>query len=150
MKYGSIATGSKESLNTAKNILKEGGNAFDAGIAAVFSSMISEFALTGAGGGGVLMGMEKGQEPIAYDFFVDCPIGKINDIDFKKINVNFGNTSQGFHIGKGSTAVPGTIAGLLDIHQEKGILPLSVILEPAIKLSKEGMVLSKYQSYINF
>ena len=149
MKYGSIATGSKESLNTAKNILKEGGNAFDAGIAAVFSSMISEFALTGAGGGGVLMGMEKGQEPIAYDFFVDCPIGKINDIDFKKINVNFGNTSQGFHIGKGSTAVPGTIAGLLDIHQEKGILPLSVILEPAIKLSKEGIVLSKYQSYIN-
>ena len=93
MKYGSIATGSKESLNTAKNILKEGGNAFDAGIAAVFSSMISEFALTGAGGGGVLMGMEKGQEPIAYDFFVDCPIGKINDIDFKKINVNFGNTN---------------------------------------------------------
>ena len=51
MKYGSISTGSKEALNTAKQIFEEGGNAFDAAIAAVFTSMTSEFSLTGAGGG---------------------------------------------------------------------------------------------------
>ena len=55
MKFGSIATGSKGALITAEDILKEGGNAFDAGIGAVFTSMVSEFALTGAGGGGILM-----------------------------------------------------------------------------------------------
>ena len=44
MKYGAIATGSNESLDTAKHIFKEGGNAFDAAIGAVFTSMTSEFA----------------------------------------------------------------------------------------------------------
>ena len=73
MKYGTIATGSQESLDTAKYILKNNGNAFDAAIAAVFTSMTSEFALTGAGGGGTLLGINNGQSPIIYDFFVDCP-----------------------------------------------------------------------------
>ena len=54
MKYGAIATGSQESLDCAKYILKESGNAFDAAIAAVFTSMTSEFALTGPGGGGAM------------------------------------------------------------------------------------------------
>jgi len=149
MKFGSIATGSKGALITAEDILKEGGNAFDAGIGAVFTSMVSEFALTGAGGGGILMGMEKDQSPMVYDFFVDCPIKKDSEIDFKKISVDFGNTAQDFHIGKGSTAIPGNIEGLLSIHQNKGQLPLKAILQPAIDIAKDGIVLSKYQAYIN-
>ncbi|MDP7194756.1 MAG: gamma-glutamyltransferase, partial [SAR202 cluster bacterium] len=149
MKFGSIATGSKVALITAKDILKEGGNAFDAGIGAVFTSMVSEFALTGAGGGGILMGMKKGHSPIIYDFFVDCPIKKDSKIDFKKICVDFGNTVQDFHIGKGSTAIPGNIEGLLSIHQNKGELPLAIILQPAINMARNGIVLSKYQAYIN-
>ena len=99
MKYGSISTGSKEALNTAKQIFEEGGNAFDAAIAAVFTSMTSEFSLTGAGGGGILLGMERGANPIIYDFFVNCPESSNNNMDFEKINVDFGNTKQQFYIG---------------------------------------------------
>ena len=149
MKYGSISGGSKEAVEAAKQIFYNGGNAFDAGIGAVFTSMTSEFSLTGAGGGGIMLGMSNNDTPVVYDFFVDCPSNNNNKIDFQKINVDFGNTSQDFHIGKGSTATPGNIAGLLDIHQEKGILPLNIILEPAIKIAKEGVKLSKYQAYIN-
>ena len=78
--------------------------------------MTSEFALTGAGGGGILMGMDSQSKPYIYDFFVDCPIIKNKKTDFKKISVDFGNTMQNFHIGMGSTALPGNIAGLIDIH----------------------------------
>ena len=99
MKYGSISAGSKEAVDTAKQIFKNGGNAFDAGVAAVFTSMTSEFALTGAGGGGILMGMDSKSKPYIYDFFVDCPIIKNKKTDFKKISVDFGNTVQNFHIG---------------------------------------------------
>ena len=72
-KYGNISTGSIESSLAAEEILKFGGNAFDAAIGAVFVSMTSEFALTGAFGGGVLIGIENNNSPFVYDFFVDCP-----------------------------------------------------------------------------
>ena len=149
MKYGAISAGSKEAVDTAKHIFLNGGNAFDAGIGAAFTSMTSEFALTGAGGGGIMIGMEANSNPYIYDFFVDCPDITNKNIDFKKISVDFGNTIQDFHIGMGSSAIPGNIAGLLDIHQQKGTLPLEAILEPAIDVAKNGIKLSKYQSYIN-
>ena len=149
MKYGAISAGSKEAVDTAKQIFKNGGNAFDAGVAAVFTSMTSEFALTGAGGGGILMGMDSQSKPYIYDFFVDCPIIKNKKTDFKKISVDFGNTMQNFHIGMGSTAIPGNIAGLIDIHKKKGELSLKEVLEPAIDIANNGVILSKYQAYIN-
>ena len=149
MKYGAISTGSQESLDSAKSIFKEGGNAFDAAIAAVFTSMTSEFALTGPGGGGALLGIKNNNSPILYDFFVDCPNIKNKKIDFKKIEVDFGDTTQSFFIGRGSVAIPGTIAGLIQAHKENGALPLKAILEPAIDLSKNGVILSSYQAYIN-
>ena len=149
MKYGSIAAGSKEAVDSAKIILKKGGNAFDAAVGAVFTSMISEFSLTGAGGGGVLLGMEKGQTPIIYDFFVDCPKLSNKKVDFEKISVNFGDTIQNFQVGRVSAAIPGNIAGLIDVHTQKGTLPLTEVLEPAIELSKKGIRLSSYQAYIN-
>ena len=52
--------------------LSFGGNAFDAAVSAVFTSMTSEFALTGLGGGGSMMVKTKYSDPILYDFFVNC------------------------------------------------------------------------------
>ena len=105
--------------------------------------MTSEFALTGAGGGGILISTSKDQHPMIYDFFVNYPLNNNNsNLDFKKIKVDFGNTSQDFFIGKGSCAVPGNIAGLLQVQKEKGILPLDVVLQPAIKIAKDGVILS--------
>jgi len=52
MKYGTIAGGEKSTVHAASVILENGGNAFDAAVGAVFTSMVSEYNLTGAGGGG--------------------------------------------------------------------------------------------------
>ena len=59
MKYGSVAAGDKTTANAAMEILKDGGNAFDAAVCAVFTSMISEYTLTGACGGGVFWHIQK-------------------------------------------------------------------------------------------
>ena len=59
-----ISTGSKEATQAGVEILKAGGNAFDAAVAAVFTSMTSEFALTGAGGGGAMMIRKFDSNPI--------------------------------------------------------------------------------------
>jgi len=63
MKNNVIATGSKEATQSAYQILQTGGNAFDAAVRAVFTSMTSEYALTGAGGG-ALLAMPSGYSPL--------------------------------------------------------------------------------------
>ena len=97
MKYGSISTGSKEATLAAEEILKFGGNAFDAAVCAVFVSMTSEFALTGIFGGGTLLGIKDNESPFIYDFFVNCPECKNSSkAEFEEVMVDFGNTEQKF------------------------------------------------------
>ena len=120
LKIGSISTGSKEATIAAFEILKMGGNAFDAGVSAVFCSMVSEYCLTGIGGGGAILVCPNDNKNLLYDCFVQtAEINNINNLEFIKKVVDFGDTKQIFHIGKGSAAVPGTIAGLLKVHKEK-------------------------------
>ena len=149
MNKGIVATGSKEATQAGAEILRAGGNAFDAAVAAVFTSMTSEFALTGVGGGGAMMICKSESEPVLYDFFVDTPprTGK-EELDFFGVEVDFGDSTQVFHIGKGSAAVPGTLLGLVIVQEQFGILPLSVVMEPAIKLAREGCILNPKQAFI--
>ena len=94
MKYGSIAGGDKTTVESALDILKCGGNAFDAAVGAVFTSMVSEFTLTGPGGGGALLACPAGEDPILFDFFVDTPPPQPNkELDFFGILIYlFSNT----------------------------------------------------------
>ena len=149
MNKGIVATGSQEATQAAVDILHAGGNAFDAAVSAVFTSMTSEFALTGVGGGGAMMVQVPGSKPMLYDFFVDTPphTGK-EELDFFGVEVDFGDSTQIFHVGKGSAAVPGTLLGLIIVHEQFGELPLSVIMEPAIHLARKGSVLNKKQAFI--
>ena len=63
MNKGIVSTGSNEATQAGAEILRAGGNAFDAAVSAVFTSMTSEFALTGAGGGGhMLLYCEKSKQ----------------------------------------------------------------------------------------
>ena len=73
MDRGLISTGSKEATEAASEILKLGGNAFDAAISAVMTSMTSEVNLTSMAGGGSMLAYKHGQRPILFDFFVDAP-----------------------------------------------------------------------------
>ncbi|MCS5614579.1 MAG: gamma-glutamyltransferase [Candidatus Marinimicrobia bacterium] len=149
MKYGSIAAGDKTTVNAAMEILKDGGNAFDAAVCAVFTSMTSEYTLTGACGGGVMLAYPKESEPIVFDFFVHTPeIQSVKNLDFFRIAVDFGPATQFFHIGKGSVAVPGNTIGLLHIHSRLGSLPLSRVLEPAIRTAKSGAIINNAHEYL--
>ena len=72
--------------------------------------MTSEFALTSAGGGGVLLGINNNSNPILYDFFVNCPNFNNQNANFKKFQLILKNKTR-FFIGEGSIAIPGNIAG---------------------------------------
>ena len=145
-----VAGGHKDTVESASNILKEGGNAFDAAIAGVFASMSCEYLYTGAASGGAMLVKKNGFSADIIDFFVETPsINPSKVKDFKAINADFGNTKQEFNIGAGSVGIPGTLPGLIHIHKEYGSLPFSVLVEQAIDLSKKGCLISKNQEYLS-
>ena len=145
-----IAGGHKDTVESARNILKEGGNAFDAAIAGVFASMSSEYLYTGAASGGAMLVKRNGSSADIIDFFVETPSIDLSKVkDFKAIKADFGSTKQEFNIGAGSVGIPGTLPGLIQVHKDYGSLPFSVLVEQALELSKRGCLISKNQEYLS-
>ena len=88
-------------------------------------------------------------EPQAFNFFANAPGLGLNleniaeQCDFTGVEVSFGPTTQTFHIGRGSTALPLVLPGLLHLHQRYARLSLEQIVQPAIDLAKKGVRLSE-------
>lgn len=143
---GVVAAGDTNSAQAGADILKEGGNAYDAALAVMLAAPLTEPLFTSLGGGGFLLGLEKGKKPELYDFFVEVPKKRIEEPEFFPIYVDFGAAIQEFHIGAGSVAIPGLVEGIYQVHKDKGTLPLSKIIEPAVKYAREGVYLSKMQA----
>jgi gamma-glutamyltranspeptidase/glutathione hydrolase len=147
---GVVAAGHEQTARTAQIILQEGGNAFDAIVAAHFSACVVEPVLASLGGGGYLLAHSEKRKNVVYDFFVQTPQQKKHpdNIDFYPISADFGTAQQEFHIGWGSVATPGTVKGLFAIHKDLCTMPMRELLHPAIALAKEGVVVNGFQAYI--
>jgi gamma-glutamyltranspeptidase/glutathione hydrolase len=135
-----VASGHKKVSEAAAEILSAGGNAFDAIVAAGFASAVVEPALTSLGGGGMLVGHREDRgEDFFFDFFVDTPGRGLQSDglpdDFFAITVDFSGSTQEFHIGLGSVAVPGTLKGLMHTQRRLGRMPIGEVLVPAMELA---------------
>lgn len=147
---GAVAAGHPRTVAAAEEILQEGGNAFDAIVAAHFCACVVEPVLASLAGGGYMLAQKAGADPQVYDFFVQTPRSKkLTELpDFFPIHADFGTVSQEFHIGLGSIAVPGSVRGMFDIHRDLCTLPISRLVEPAIKAAQEGVQFSHLQAKI--
>ena len=146
---GVIAAGHQKTAEAGIEMLRNGGNAFDAAVAAILASFVAEPGLTSAAGGGFLLAHTQANQNILFDFFTQTPRQKRNpgEINFYPVEVDFGGTVQEFHIGLGSMAVPGNMAGVFHVHKRLGRLPFKVVAEPAIHYAKTGIHLNKFQYY---
>lgn len=151
MDVGAVAAGHQQTADAATMMLREGGNAFDAALAAMCVACLAEPVLASMGGGGFLLCRTSGRESLLYDFFVQTPRLKrdISEVAFYPIQADFGDAQQEFHIGLGSAATPGMIKGLFQIHRERCRLPLDMIVEPARQLARSGVVVNPFQHYIS-
>jgi gamma-glutamyltranspeptidase / glutathione hydrolase len=143
-----VAAGSALTADAARRMLQEGGTAVDAVVAGAFAATVAEPTLASLGGGGFCLIAEPDREPEVLDFFVDMP-GRGGDgrsSRMESLSVTFASDAvQDFEAGWGSVAVPGTFAGLLDLHARGGRLPLADVLAPTIAAARDGIVLDDVQ-----
>jgi len=150
-KFGVVAAGHPVTAEAATEILSDGGNAFDAVIAGMLAACVPEVVLASLGGGGFLMAHVADRKTTTlYDFFVDTPLSKRPEAeqDFRTITVDFGTQTQDFQIGLDASATPGMVPGLFAIHQDLARLPMSRLIEPAVRAARQGVPQNAYQSYL--
>jgi gamma-glutamyltranspeptidase/glutathione hydrolase len=147
---GRIAAGHRATADAAAAMLRLGGNAFDAVVAAGFAAAVCEPGFTSLAGGGFLLARTADGTDALHDFFVDTPgLGRGDDAPspvFEEVSISFGAADQAFHCGPGSVAVPGVLAGYLHVHRELGSLPLAEIVAPAAELAEHGVEVSPNQA----
>ncbi len=146
-KGGIVAAGHEVTAQMAVDVMKEGGNAFDAAVAAIIVGFNSEPCMSSPGGGGFANIFTKDGHSEILDFFCQTPIHKLSpeDSHFYPFTINFGEAQEDFYIGHGSHAVPGVLAGAFKMHELYGRLPLKTIFEPIIDITKKGIPLDPFQ-----
>ncbi|MFL5952277.1 MAG: gamma-glutamyltransferase family protein [Gaiellaceae bacterium] len=150
---GAVAGGHLLTAQAGARVLEAGGNAVDAAVGAALVSWVAESPLTGPGAGGfMLVHRARDKSTRVFDFFTaipglgnDTPVGEMDhvDVDFS------GGSTQRFHIGAASCAIPGAALGLETAHKAFGRLPWRDLFEPAIDLARNGVELNDGQAYLH-
>ncbi len=131
-----IATQGPYSSKAAKQMFDLGGNAFDAAVAASFVISVERPQSTGIGGGGFLVGLKAGDNiPFSYDFREKAPFKAHKNMYLNKKGEEIkGKSINGIH----AAGVPGLVAGILEVHNKFGTLPLETVMKPSIHLASNG------------
>ncbi len=141
-----VANGSKGAVSSAHplasqvglEILKKGGNAFDAAIATQLALAVVYPGAGNIGGGGFLVAYSNKGKAISIDYREKAPGSASRDMYLDKDGNPLLNLSQNGHLASG---VPGTVAGLFASHQY-GKLGFAALIQPAIELAEKGFVIT--------
>jgi gamma-glutamyltranspeptidase / glutathione hydrolase len=131
-----IAAQGEYSARAGERIFELGGNIIDATVAVSFVQAVERPQSTGIGGGGFLLFLEAGKaEPQVYDFREVAPLKAHPKMYLDERGEEVPRMSiDGIH----AAGVPGLVAGLIEIHEKYGHLPLPTVLQPAIDLAEQG------------
>ena len=140
-KSGMVASHNALSSEIAAEILAKGGNAIDAGAALGFALAVTLPRAGNIGGGGfMLVHVAELNKTIAIDFRETAPAEATQGMFFDSDgNVVLDETYRFSHK---SSAVPGSVAGLAHIVENYGTMSLAEVLEPAIRLARDGIAVT--------
>lgn len=145
-----VAAGHDLTAEAAAEVLRAGGNAVDACIAAAFMSGFAEPVLSSLLGGGFLLVVPAGGKPVCLDAFVQTPRRKLEayETDQREITVDFGAAEQIFHTGGGTIAVPGLVSGLFAAHARFACLPMRELASQATAAARGGIAMNGFQAHV--
>jgi gamma-glutamyltranspeptidase/glutathione hydrolase len=133
-----VAAGHPATADAGAEILADGGGAADAAVAASLASCVAETVMTGLLGGGHAIYLDAATGSVRnLDCFVAVPSGSGRPMEHLK--VRFGEELVDYAVGASSCAVPGVPAGLDALWRAHGRLPWSRLVEPALRLARDGV-----------
>ena len=145
---GAIAAGHPLSADAGAGVLREGGNAVDALLAAAFTAFVTEGPLTGPAGGGFVLVHQPSGETTVLDCFFEVPTRGLGEME--ELVIDFGDSgTQVFHVGEGSVAVPGLLAGLEEVHGRFAKREWATLVEPAIALARDGFERDEQRDFLH-
>ena len=142
-KNGMVVSAREEASKIGVEILKKGGNAFDAMIATDLALAVSYQSAGNIGGGGFMVYRKADGQIGALDYREKAALTATKDMYLD----DEGNIIKGMSlVGAMAVGVPGTIAGIFEVHSKFGSLPIETLFQPAIDLAKNGIIITKKQS----
>ena len=136
VKEAAIAIPDEYAARVTEEILVAGGNAVDAAVATGFALAVTYLDAGNIGGGGFMLIHMEGK-PYFLDYRETAPLAAHRDMFLNEQGDVIENSTL---IGARAAGVPGTVAGFWAAHQRFGKLPWNQLLQPAIKLAREGFV----------
>ncbi|MGI9547438.1 MAG: gamma-glutamyltransferase [Flavobacteriaceae bacterium] len=142
-KSAMVVSAREEASAIGVSILKKGGNAFDAMIGTELALAVAYPFAGNLGGGGFMVYRKNDGNVGALDYREKAPLSASKDMYLDSL----GNVIAGLST-KGATGVgvPGTVAGIFEVHEKFGTLTIEEIIEPVIELVERGVVVTEKQS----
>lgn len=124
-------------------IMKKGGNAFDAMVATELALAVSYPQAGNLGGGGFMVFRCANGETGALDYREKASLAATKDMYLDAVGNVIAGKSTASAIASG---IPGTLAGLFEVHKKYGSLPIAEIVAPVIALAENGVVVTEFQA----
>jgi len=138
-----VVSAREEASQLAVDIMKKGGNAFDAMVATELSLVVAYPFAGSVGGGGFMVYRRNDGEVGGIDYREKAPLAAHKDMYLDSL----GNVIPGLSTSGGTAVgVPGTVAGVIEVHRKFGKLPLKDIIQPIIALANKGVVVTEKQA----
>ena len=135
---GMVVSDDRIASQIGAEVLRDGGNAVDAAVATAFALAVTFPSAGNIGGGGFLVHRAASGEAVAYDFRETAPPGSSAGMWLR----NGTYDPQRHHFSHAAVGVPGTVAGLHLAWTDHGRLPWKRLVDPAVKLARDGFPIS--------
>jgi gamma-glutamyltranspeptidase/glutathione hydrolase len=137
-----VVSAREEASKIGVEIMKKGGNAFDAMVATELALAVAYPYAGNIGGGGFMVYRKANGETGALDYREKAPLAAYKDMYLDQNGNVIPNLSVN---GALAIGIPGTIAGIFAVHEKLGKLSMEEIMKPVIALAKKGVVVTPKQ-----
>lgn len=138
-----VVSAAPDASKVGLQILEKGGNAVDAAIAVQFALAVTYPQAGNIGGGGFAVVRMSDDETRTLDFREKASRHAHRDLYLDPSGNVIPRLSLDGHLAAG---VPGTVRGMVELHDWKGSLPWAELIQPSIDLAAEGFPLTKRQA----